>query len=379
MEFEKDGMIVVKKDTWDFNKMGLHMNNNKIKSRLSDGKCYYFDAETTDRFLGFLKDEATLIAPRKKGDASYSYEVVEDTGDVVFDYPRTIQPLKKSFFPPKETLLTFNIKSNQYTAEEIREEKKIFFGVHSYEMQGVRRLDYSFTKGQPESNYLKRRENSLFIGISYTPDEWHLAGPLGIDIEETDGFCLYFEPAEEGFFVFEIDQDGRQLLKKFGKGKQVEELPEKQQKEFKAKIKYHYNRLPQVFEHVYNSKVWDEVAERCLGCGTCNLLCPTCYCFDVRDEIELNAEDGARERMWDGCMLNAFAEVAGGENFREKLSSRTRHRLHRKFKYITATSGELHCVGCGRCSRYCPAEINITDIINDLIDDYSEKQQKQFI
>lgn len=355
------------------------MDKNKIKSSLSDGKCYYFDMNTTDEFLRFLKSKATLIAPHRKGESSYSYKVVQNTGDVVFDYPRTIQPLKKAFFPPQESLLTFNIKSSQYKQQEVIAEDKIFFGIHSYEMQGIKRLDYSFTKGEPESNYLTRRENSLFIGISYTPDEWHLAGPLGIEIEETDGFCLYFEPAEDGFFVFEIDKDGRNLLKEFGKGKLVEDPPEIARKEFKVKIKYHYNRLPQVFEHVYNSKVWDEVAGRCLGCGTCNLLCPTCYCFDVRDEIELNAEDGIRERVWDGCMLNAFAEVAGGENFRESLGARTRHRLHRKFKYITAKSGELHCIGCGRCSRYCPADINIADIINDLIADYSEKQQKQLI
>jgi sulfhydrogenase subunit beta (sulfur reductase) len=359
--------------------MGLQMNMNQIKSKLSDANCYFFDADTTDRFLSFLKGKATLIAPHKKGENSFSYEVVNDTSGVVFDYPRTIQPLKKAFFPPKETLLTFNIKKNTFNPETVEVEPKIFFGIHSYEMQGVKRLDYSFSQGHPESNYLTRRENALFIGISYTPDEWHLAGPLGIDIENTDGFCLYFESVENGFNVYEIDQDGRELLREFGGGRLLESLPELRQKEFKGRIKYHFNRLPQVFEHVYNSKVWDKVAEKCVGCGTCNVLCPTCYCFDVRDEIELNAEDGARERSWDGCMLNAFAEVAGGENFREKLSARNRHRLHRKFKYITATSGELHCVGCGRCSRYCPADINIADIINDLIADYAEKQQKQVI
>ena len=150
-------------------------------------------------------------------------------------------------------------------------------------------------------------------------------------------------------------------------------------KHFSAKIKYHYNRLPQVFEYVYQSKVWDKVAEKCVGCGTCNLLCATCYCFDVHDEVDLNVIDGKRERFWDSCMLHPFAEVAGGENFRDKLSLRTRHRLYRKFKYITEESGELQCIGCGRCSRYCPAQINIVDIINDLIEDYTEQQEKQVI
>jgi len=355
------------------------MSHNQINTKLNDSRVFYFDTLTTQQFLKFLKKEALLIAPHKKGEKSFSYEVVEDVDSVVFDYPRTIQPLKKAFFPPKETLLQFNMKDNSYNKAEVSSDRRIFFGIHSYEMQGVRRLDYSFSQGNAESNYLNRRENVLFIGISYNPDEWHLGGPLGIEIENTDGFCLYFIPQGDGFAVFEIDEDGRALLDAFGKGKQLEETPEIDKKEFKGKIKYHYNRLPQVFEHVYKSKVWDEVAEKCVGCGTCNLLCPTCYCFDVRDEIELNAVDGKRERTWDGCMLSAFAEVAGGENFRESLGSRTRHRLHRKFRYITANSGELHCIGCGRCSRYCPAGINIADIVNDLIADYAKKQQKQVI
>jgi len=355
------------------------MNHNQLDIKLDDGRCFYFDTQTTKQFLSYLKEEAILIAPHKKGDKSFSYEAVDEIENVVFNYPRTIQPLKKAFFPPKETLLRFSMKDNSFEKAEVSTEKHIFFGIHSYEMQGVKRLDYSFSHGNPESNYLTRRENVLFIGISYTPDDWHLGGPLGIEIENTDGFCLFFIPQGEGFVVYEIDDDGRTLLNNFGKGKQLDAAPEIEQKDFKGKIKYHYNRLPQVFEHVYKSSVWDEVAEKCLGCGTCNLLCPTCYCFDVRDEVALNAVDGTRERTWDGCMLSAFTEVAGGENFRESLGARTRHRLHRKFKYITANSGELHCIGCGRCSRYCPAGINIADIINDLIADYTKKQQKQVI
>lgn len=179
--------------------------------------------------------------------------------------------------------------------------------------------------------------------------------------------------------VYVVNEEGQKMINDFGKGKKMNGEFEFAAKQFQNKIKLHYNRLPQIFDYVYKSKVWDKVAERCVGCGTCNLLCSTCYCFDVQDEIELNAKDGKRTRFWDGCMLNTFAEVAGNENFREKLNQRTRHRLYRKFKYITEQSGELHCVGCGRCSKYCPAGISLVDIVNDLIDDYANQQKKQII
>ncbi len=346
-------------------------------TNLNNLKRYFFDESTTEKFVKFLMTKASVFAPQQNGEKSYSYNKVNHVKDIVYNYPRTIQPLKKFFLPPRETLLNFNINKNEYEKQSIPEEKCIFFAIHSYEMQGVKRLDYSFSQGSPESNYFSRRENSLFIGISYTPDKYHFSKSLGIEIEELDGFCLFFEPTDNGYLVFEVDDAGKELIAEFGNGFVVDTQLEieVEEKPFEAKIKYHYNRLPQVFEHVYFSKVWDEVAKRCVGCGTCNLLCSTCYCFDVRDEVNLDIENGERQRFWDGCMLNQFAEVAGGENFRDKISNRTRHRLYRKFKYITDSSGKLHCVGCGRCSKFCPAKINIVEIINDLIEDYSRQEK----
>ncbi len=342
---------------------------------------YFFDHSTTKEFIQFLTQRSEVYAPHHKGEKSYSYERVTDAAAVVLDYPRTIQPVKKYFLPPREKLLRFNMKTNDFEAADIETPERIFFAVHSYEMQGLFCLDYNFKSGNPESNYLARRENTRFIGISFTPDKYHLAKSVGIEIEKLDGLCLYFEPVSNGYLVFEVDHFGKELVDDFGKGALVDKQLDFEfgRKNFEDKIKYHYNRLPQVFEHSYHSKVWEEVAQKCLGCGTCNLLCPTCYCFDVRDEIHLDATHGDRERFWDSCMLNEFAAVAGGENFREKLDARTRHRLHRKFKYNTEQSGMIHCVGCGRCSRFCPAGINIVDIINALIDDVQNQQQKQVI
>ena len=203
---------------------------------------------------------------------------------------------------------------------------------------------------------------------------------MGIDIEATEGFSLFFYSTENGYIVFEVDNEGKKLLKEFGQGQPVTAgMFDIDDREFKTKIRYHHNRLPRIFDYVQKSKVWDKYAERCLGCGTCNLLCATCYCFDIQDEVELDTVNGSRQRTWDSCMLNNFAEVAGGESFRESLGQRTRHRVYRKFKYITDKSGMMHCVGCGRCSRYCPAGISLPEIVNDLIEDYEEKQMKQVI
>lgn len=356
------------------------MQINKVNPGLETFNRYYADDKTAYLFVEYLKSVAPVYAPHKKGESSYIFRQVTEVKEVVFEYNRTIQSIKKYFLPPRETLLSFNTETNDFSKLKITPEKRIFFGVHSYDMQSVRCLDYSFYRGNPESNYINRRDKTIFIGIDYKPDEFHFSKSVGIEIEQTIGFSLFFNRVENGFIIFEIDETGKELLHNFGKVVPVNDKPfQRKEKTFTAKFKYHYNRLPQVFEHIYKSGVWNEIAEKCVGCGTCNLLCSTCYCFDVRDEVELDGKTGCRERVWDGCMLNNFAEVAGGENFRESLAARTRHRVYRKFKYLTDQSGLMHCVGCGRCSKYCPAGIKMTDIINRLIEDFEYQQEKQTI
>ncbi len=343
---------------------------------ITEMKRYFFDQTTTKRFIAFLMEKTTLIAPHRKGEKSFSFQETSDPDQVVLNYNRTIQPLKKYFLPPREKLFDYTLgKKTKIQKPDIEEKERIFLGIHSYDMKAIRLLDFSFDHGNPDVNYFTRRKNAIFIGIAYEPDEYHFAEDLGIDVYDTTGFALFMVPAEKGFLVFEVDDTGSRLMAEFGKGLPLDAELQYERPMIKKKIKMHHNRLPQIFSHVYDSPVWEKVAERCLGCGTCNLVCSTCYCFDVWDEVELNIEQGKRERTWDSCMLNSFAQVAGGENFRPTLESRTRHRLYRKFKYLTDRSGELHCVGCGRCSYFCPAKISLVEIINDLIEDYNKQQQ----
>ncbi len=343
--------------------------------RFENLKRYVLDEKKIRAFIDFLRKKATVITAHKYGEQSYRYQEVDDANAVALDYPRTIQPLKKFFLPPRETLLTYDIEDNRFAKENIVSEKRIFFGIHSYEMQAVRRLDYSFSKDNPESNYLTRRDNSQFIGISHKPDQWHFSKDLDQAPDDLEGFCIYIDHQNEAFHVFILNDEGQEMANDFFKDMRPAAEPYRfSEQNVQFVIDVHHSQLPAFFEAAYHAPVWDKVAGQCLGCGTCNLLCPTCYCFDVRDEVDLNIRDGKRERLWDGCMLNTFAEVAGGKNFRKKLSSRTRHRLYRKFKYSFEQNGKLNCVGCGRCSRYCPAEISIVDILNRLIADCKQQE-----
>jgi len=118
---------------------------------------------------------------------------------------------------------------------------------------------------------------------------------------------------------------------------------------------------PDKWHHLLNetqeSSVWKEQSDKCLGCGTCTMVCPTCFCYDVRDEVDITLETGKRIRTWDGCLLINFTKVGSGEIFREDILERYRHRYNRKGRYLPDMLGFVACVGCGRCSTQCIPDI----------------------
>ena len=108
------------------------------------------------------------------------------------------------------------------------------------------------------------------------------------------------------------------------------------------------------------------MGEKCLGCGACTLVCPTCYCFDVNDEVDFSLSAGKRWRVWDSCQFSQFASVAGGHDFRAERSAKQRHRFNRKYQYQAKDTGAVGCVGCGRCARACLVDIKPIDVLNKL-------------
>ncbi len=322
-------------------------------------------------FVSHLQAQGEVLAPHKKGDNSFSFDKVTNANNVILDYNRTLQSIRKFFLPPTERLLNYSLNENTFTKVEIENNQRIFLGVHSYDMQAVLKLDFNFSDRMPEANYLKRRENCTFIGISFEPDDFHFSRSVGITVEDTEGFDLFLNHHENGYEVQVLTERGEEIIKGFKALGNAPKLAETN-RQFKNKIKFNYNRLPEVMEQSWKSPVWDEVAQRCVGCGTCTLVCPTCYCFNMVDNVDLKLTDGTRDRHWDSCMLNSFAAVAGGENFRESLAERQRHRVYRRFKYITDKTGDPWCVGCGRCAAYCTAGISIVEIINQLSDEFEQ-------
>ncbi len=331
---------------------------------------FFLERDRIADFVSHLMNRKPVYAPHARGQRSFAFEKVEDAAQVVLDYPRTMHSVKKFFLPPEEELLSFNLKEGSFAAPEVQPMDAVFFGVHSYDLAAVHRLDFNFSQGNPEKNYLTRRQGALFVGVSFEPDEFHFSGSVGIYPQDTTGFDAFLTKLLDGYVVEALTPEGEKLIEGF------EMPPHEAGKPARGHFQQHIYlpqaKLTKVMEHSYKNEVWDETAEKCVGCGTCNLVCPTCYCFNVEEKVDVTVTTGSRARSWDGCMLREFSEVAGGEVFREELGDRQRHRVFRKFKYLSETTNEPWCVGCGRCTAYCTADISIVNIVNHLVRDFEK-------
>jgi sulfhydrogenase subunit beta (sulfur reductase) len=119
--------------------------------------------------------------------------------------------------------------------------------------------------------------------------------------------------------------------------------------------------LVERLDTMWESPFWEEIAQKCLNCAICSYLCPTCHCFDIQDEG--NERTGRRIRIWDSCMFPLFTREASGHNPRANGADRVRQRVMHKFNYFVENLGEYGCVGCGRCVRECPVNVDIREVL----------------
>lgn len=311
-------------------------------------------------------------------DDKFAYGELKNASDLRLDYDVTILPPKKYFLPQTEDIVRFHRKGE---FEPILEwDPFIVIGVHPYDVEAIKQMDTIFTKDHYDAHYMTRRKHATIIAVDVeTPSENVFAGCMGTAVVQ-DGFDILLTKIDGTYVAEAKTEKGEKLLAEAnGTEATQEDLAKREEvwaKNKKALRKHELHcapaDLPVLLEKSYNSPLWEELAERCFACGSCNLVCPTCYCFDVQDDVDWNMETGKRYRSWDGCLLKDFATVAGEHNFRGNRAERIRHRIYRKGKYIAERIGEIACVGCGRCINACVPDVaNPVTIYNRLLEEQS--------
>lgn len=281
------------------------------------------------------------------------------------DYDVTLLPPKKYFLPQRETVLKFKL-GDKPSVEPVAEAKStILIGVHPYDIKAIELCDAVYTATNPDPNYLLKRDKATIIGVDcLNPNPKAFCASLGTATAES-GFDLMLTDVGDSYVVAVGTAKGDKLLKKYAKTGEAtqSELAQRDSQRKKALEKYNVSlnmppeEIPRLLEAAWDSPVFKEKSDTCLSCGSCVMVCPTCVCFDVQDDVALTLDKGERYRQWDACMLVDFAKVATGENFREDKEKRFRHRMYRKGKYLLERYEKLGCVGCGRCALACLAQI----------------------
>ena len=320
-----------------------------------------------------IASDKLVYAPVKDED-NVLFEVVHKGDKILTTFGNTKNAPKNLFFPRSETLM-------QYTRTEKGMEiagvgkavpEAVLFGVRPCDARSFALLDMLFDQEQyKDPYYIARRQLTTIVALAcvHPPYAACFCTSVGGSPFSTEAVDMLLTDLGDTYLAEFLTDKGRNLLTYFGDtkadeadAKHKETIAAQAASAIKSQIPAKEIKpwLDANFEHPF----WNTIHQKCLACGTCTYLCPTCHCFDITDEVK--GADGKRIRNWDSCMYWLFTKETSGHNPRSSQKERWRQRLMHKFRYYVDNFGAISCVGCGRCVLYCPVNIDIRKIVEDI-------------
>ena len=301
------------------------------------------------------------------------YDRYEDGETLRFDTCNTDKSPKDVLFPQWEDLMHFRMegKTIELTEQQRCAEDYVIFGIRACDIRAFKVLDKVFLADPVDTYYAARREHGILVAIACSdPEDSCFCTTFGIDPAQPEADVVLWKKGDE-YLAKAYTEKGEKLMSAWA----TEEADEAAADEVKAQIKANMESKP--FAHLnltgidgdhlnelFNSPKWERLSMPCLGCGTCTFVCPTCQCYDIRDYD--TGHGVQRYRCWDSCMYSDFTLMAATTP-RPTQMQRYRQRFMHKLCYFPANNdGMYSCVGCGRCVKKCPMNLNIVKVIKAL-------------
>lgn len=319
-----------------------------------------------DKLLELVDDlikDHEVIAPRD----DLSYGRVRSASEVCLDLGQPAKSLKEFIFPDREVLLEFEKVEGQMRLSEpaaSENTSRIIFGARPCDAAALPVLDKVFAWDYLDSSFLERRKQTAIVSVACEePAKTCFCTSVAGSPAGTSGSDLVLTPMEDVYHVTIVTERGQALVEEherfFEKSDQMHDRKRAQlEDEWIQKV----SRVIELDEKglEFEKPVWETITQQCIDCGVCTFLCPTCHCFDIQDEG--NESRGERVRLWDSCAFYNFTKMPVGQP-RPTHYRRYRQRIMHKFQYYPKNFGKILCVGCGRCIRYCPAGVDIRDVL----------------
>jgi sulfhydrogenase subunit beta (sulfur reductase) len=325
------------------------------------------------KILEQWRQQYAVFAPSKESGVAAMVEWDGQDTSFLDWYRNTVVPPKASFLPPMEEMFRFQKGEEGYNIEPPPkdENKPLVFGIRPCDARAMSILDMTFKDAYEDPYYLSKRKSALLLGLGCTnPCESCFCTSMGVRPAESTDVDLMLVDIGDEFLIEEVTDKGKELI---AKTRDLKEATRDDEAKATQSKKTAYDRVTRKLDtegikdkllaSFDDQEYWEKTAAKCISCGICTLLCPTCYCFDINDEMVKG--EGARFRSWDSCGFPLYTKMPM-ENPRQEKWRRVRQKVCHKYEFYPMTFDVIACTGCGRCIRLCPVNWDITQVIKSV-------------